>query len=163
MDADIKIVKLFCELIDEGNQILVALCDLNEEEKNAIAQLEATVLQNCVQQKQHQLERLAENTLQRNQTLIELGCSADEQGLNLLLTELSPAISKQVSSRWSALTEQLKRASELNLRNEQIVNRSQKNLSRLVSILQGQSPQTTIYNEAGHKGNYSAQNTLGKA
>ncbi|MFT5722691.1 MAG: flagella synthesis protein FlgN [Motiliproteus sp.] len=163
MDADIKIVKHFCELIDEGNQILVALCGLNEEEKNAIAQLEASALQRCVKQKQHQLERLAENTLQRNQTLIELGFSADEQGLNLLLTTLSPAISKQVSSRWSALTEQLKRAAELNLRNEQIVNRSQKNLSRLLSILQGQSPKTTIYNEAGHKGNYSAQNTLGKA
>jgi flagella synthesis protein FlgN len=163
MDTNIQSVKHFCELIDEGNQILVTLCRLSEEEKLAIAKLDAKALQLCVNQKQEQLEQLAENTLQRNQTLVELGLSADEQGINQLLKQLSPAISKQVSSRWSALTTQLKLAASLNQRNEQIVNRSQKNLSRLVSILQGQTAKTTIYNEAGHKGNYSAQNTLGKA
>ena len=163
METNVLIVKRFCELIDEGSQTLVTLCRLSEDEKHAIAQLDASALQSCVNQKQEQLEQLAENTLLRNEILIELGFSADEQGLNKLLTGLTPAISKQVSSRWSALTKQLKLAAELNQRNEQIVNRSQKNLSRLVSILQGQSAKTTIYNEAGHKGNYSAQNTLGKA
>ncbi len=163
MDANIKFVKRFCELVDEGSQILATLCRLSDAEKTAIAQLDPSALQDSVTQKQQQLERLAENTLQRNQTLVELGFSADEQGLKLLLAGLSPAIAEQVSSRWNTLTTQLKQASELNQRNEQIVHRSQKNLSRLVSILQGQSPKTTIYNEAGHKGNYSAQNTLGKA
>ncbi|MEH6470269.1 MAG: flagellar protein FlgN [Halopseudomonas sp.] len=163
MDAKIKLVKSFCELTDKGNQTLATLCRLSEQEKLAIEKLDASSLQSCVTQKQEQLELLAENTLQRNQALVELGFSADEQGLQQLLSDLPAAIAKQVSSRWDSLTLQLKQAAELNHRNEQIVQRSQKNLSRLVSILQGQSPKTSIYNEAGHKGNYSAQNTLGKA
>tara|TARA_R110001583_G_C5480852_1_gene393776 strand:+ start:137 stop:628 length:492 start_codon:yes stop_codon:yes gene_type:complete len=163
MDAKLIQVKLFCELIDKGSQTLATLCRLSDEEKNAVVQLDASALQNCVAQKQEQLELLAENTLQRNQTLVELGFSADEAGFSQLLESLTPAIAQQVSGRWRTLTMELKKASELNQRNEQIVNRSQQNLSRLLSILQGQTAKTSIYNEAGHKGNYSAQNTLGKA
>lgn len=163
MKTNLPLVKHFCELIDKGSQTLATLCDLSEQEKSAIETLDANVLQNCVVQKQKNLELLADNTLQRNQTLVELGFSADEQGLQLLQDSLSNTIAKEVTKRWDTLTEQLQQAASLNQRNEQIVQRSQGNLTRLLSILQGQSPKTTIYNEAGHKGNYSGQNTLGKA
>ncbi len=163
MNANLPLVKHFCELITKGSQTLATLCDLSDQEKVAIETLDASNLQNCVAQKQQNLELLADNTLQRNQTLVELGFSADPQGLQQLQQSLPPVIAKEVIKRWEILTEQLQQAASLNQRNEQIVQRSQGNLTRLLSILQGQSPKTTIYDEAGHKGNYSGQNTLGKA
>ncbi|MEH6651584.1 MAG: flagellar protein FlgN [Motiliproteus sp.] len=163
MKANLPLVKRFCDLIDEGSQILATLCDLSDQEKNAIEKVDPALLQNCVSQKQKNLELLAENTLQRNEALIELGFSADAQGLEQLQQSLSPGITKEISKRWENLSSQLRQAAKLNQRNEQIVKRSQGNISQLLSILQGQSPKTTIYDEAGHKGNYSGQNKLGKA
>ena len=85
------------------------------------------------------------------------------KGLEQLQASLPPAIAQQVEKRWQKLANLLDQAASLNQRNEQIVMRSQQNLGHLVSILQGHSGRSTIYNDAGHKGNYSAQNTLGKA
>lgn len=163
MNSNLPLVKRFCDLIDKGSQILATLCDLSDQEKNAIEKIDPTLLQNCVNQKQQNLELLAENTLLRNEALVELGFSADTQGLEQLQQSLSPGIAKEISKRWENLTIQLQQAAKLNQRNEQIVKRSQGNVSQLLSILQGQTPKTTIYDEAGHKGNYSGQNTLGKA
>ena len=163
MDAKLQLTKQFCELIDEGSQTLATLCRLSEDEKQAIEKLDGEALQQCVKHKQQQLEALAENTLQRNQTLVELGFSADEHGLQQLKSSLPAAIRQTLEKRWLRLSQNLQQAAELNQRNEQIVQRSQHSLGRLLNILQGQTAKTTIYNEAGHKGNYSAQNTLGKA
>ena len=163
MSTNLPLVKRFCDLIDKGSLILATLCDLSDQEKKAIEIIDPSLLQNCVNQKQQNLEQLAENTLQRNETLIELGFSADTQGLEQLQLSLSPGVAKEISKRWSNLSSQLRQAAKLNQRNEQIVKRSQGNITQLLSILQGQSPKTTIYDEAGHKGNYSGQNTLGKA
>ncbi len=163
MNSKLPLVKNFCELIDKGSQTLATLCDLSEQEKQAIETINASELQSCVKQKQQQLELLADNTLQRNQILVALGFSTDMQGLQGLQDSLPPAIAKQVIKRWNLLSEQLQKAADLNHRNEQIVQRSQRNLSNLLSIMQGQSPKNTLYDDAGHKGNYSGQNTLGKA
>ncbi|RDE22381.1 flagellar protein FlgN [Motiliproteus coralliicola] len=163
MKEKILLTRQFCELIDKGSQILAALCRLSEQEKTAIEQIDATALQSCVTEKQKQLELLAENTLQRNEALVGLGFSADDKGLEQLQASLPPAIANQVDSRWQRLRQSLEKAAELNQRNEQIVQRSQHNLGHLISILQGHSGRSTIYNDAGYKGNYSAQNRLGKA
>lgn len=163
MQTDIVLTKRFCDLTDEGSQILATLCRLSDEEKQAIEQLDPEALQQCISQKQLHLELLADNTLKRNETLVELGFSADQQGVEELKHSLPEAISRQIAKHWQQLVEQLKQAQKLNERNEQIVQRNQQNLGNLLRILQGQDSKQTLYNDSGSKGNYSAQNTLGKA
>ncbi|MCW8884660.1 MAG: flagellar protein FlgN [Motiliproteus sp.] len=151
------------QLISKGNQQLVALCDLCERERAAIEAHSAEQLKAVVNDKKTVLLQITENISQRNQILADGGFSADETGFNGFTSSLNKPEAVAIQKAWSKLAEQLKQVAKLNERNEKIVQRSQKNMAQLLGILQGHSTKTTLYNQAGSKGNYSAQNRLGKA
>jgi len=152
----------FVALIEKGSELLATLCRLSEQEKIAIEQQSADALQAVVTEKRLALQALAENTDERNQFLRDNGFSCDQEGIERLITSLPANQSRVVDAVWQTLAERLQQAVSLNQRNEQIVSRSQKNLTQLLAILRGQSAKTTLYDQAGLK-NYSARSTLGKA
>lgn len=153
----------FFELTKEGCQQLAALCDFCESEKSAIENHNVDDFKAVLLQKQSQLELISDNIKQRNELLTSLGFSADESGLNGFIESLPAPQAKVIRTSWEKLEQQLKQSIELNQRNELIVKRGQNNLSQLMTILQGHSPKTSLYDEKGGSGNYSAQNRLGKA
>ncbi len=153
----------FLQLVTQGCEQLAALGEVCEQERQAIEARSAEQLQAVVKQKQQQLEQIAVNIRARNQLLNTQGHNADDAGLKAFLASLPEDQTQPLQKAWQTLSEQLQTTADLNQRNERIVSRSQKNLSQLLGILQGHSAKTTLYNQTGAKGNYSAQNTLGKA
>ncbi|WP_207062396.1 flagella synthesis protein FlgN [Motiliproteus sp. SC1-56] len=159
----ISVSQQFYHLIQKGTQQLGALCSLCDEEKAAIEAHSAEELISIIERKRALLADFADNVNARNQMLAEQGLSPDPKGVSSLLERLAGGERKAVADAWSRLEQALKEAARLNERNEQIVLRSQKNLDQLLRIIRGQDVRTSLYNDAGIKGNYSAQNTLGKA
>ncbi|OMH29996.1 flagella synthesis protein FlgN [Motiliproteus sp. MSK22-1] len=155
--------KQFFQLVNEGCKQLSALCNLCEHEKEAIESHSVEQLQSTIKKKQTLLLKIAENIDARNQLLNAQGHTADEDGFNSFLETLPKDQAKAISNAWNKLAELLKNCASLNERNEKIVMRSRKSMDRLLNILQGHTTKTTLYNQTGAKGNYSAQNTLGKA
>lgn len=163
MQASSKQAQQFFELIKEGCQQLAALCQLCETEKSAIESHDLEAFKTLLLEKQQQLELIGQNIEQRNQVLESLGFAADEQGLQNFISSLPEQQAKLIREHWSKLEAQLAQSIELNQRNELIVKRGQKNVSQLLALMQGHSPKTTLYDQKGSAGNYSAQNRLGKA
>ncbi len=153
----------FYKLTTQCCQQLAALCRLCDQERAAIESHSVEQLQDTVKEKQALLVQIAGNIDARNQLLNAQGHNADEQGFNAWLAGLPAEESRAIENAWAKLAAQLQESAELNARNEKIVRRSQKNMEQLLSILQGHTARTTLYNQTGSSGNYSAQNTLGKA
>lgn len=153
----------FYELTKEGYQQLVALCTLCDEEKLAIEQHNIENFKDLLAKKQQLLVDIGHNIESRNNILTDTGLTADEQGLNSFFDSLPSQQAKVMKQNWEKLEQQLAKSAELNQRNELIVKRGQKNVSQLLALIQGHTTKTTLYNQKGSAGNYSAQNRLGKA
>lgn len=153
----------FFRLVQQGIQQLDALCLVSDEEKAAIEAHQPEQLIAVIERKRDLLGDFADNVNARNQLLHQQGFLPDAEGLQHFLSQLGGAEQKAITDAWRRLERRLAEAARLNERNEQIVLRSQKNLDQLLRILRGQDARTSLYTGAGIKGNYSAQNTLGKA
>lgn len=153
----------FFKFIKEGCQQLAALCDLCEQEKSVIEKHNLDDFKETLLLKQQQLELIAKNIDQRNNILQESGFSSDEEGFNGFIKTLPSPQAALIQEHWQQLEQSLTKSIELNQRNELIVKRGEKNVSQLLALMQGHSAKTTLYNQKGSAGNYSAQNRLGKA
>ncbi len=153
----------FHQLVEQGCTDFTQLCELLEQERDAIEQRALDQLQAVVNDKAALLEQIAANINARNEILSQAGCSADDEGLQAYLQSLPQPQSQRIQTDWQQLAQQLQKANTLNQRNEKVINRSQQSVNQLLSILQGHSQQNTLYNQSGAKGNYSPRNTLGKA
>lgn len=151
------------KLIKEGCQQLVTLCDLCDQEKAAIETHNLDDFKATLLLKHQQLELIGKNIDLRNTVLKESGFSSDEQGFNGFINTLPPPQASLIKEHWQKLEDSLTKSIELNQRNELIVKRGEKNVSQLLALMQGHSAKTTLYNQKGSAGNYSAQNRLGKA
>ncbi len=153
----------FFDLTVQGTQILSALCQLLEEEKTVLSAFSATALEDLVARKNSKILAFEANIDARNTLIATLGYSPDLAGIEALRSTLPERQASLIGQAWDNLAAQLKHASALNKRNERIVVRNQKNLDQILAIMRGQVNKNAIYNQAGSKGNYSAQNRLGKA
>lgn len=153
----------FFRLIKEGCQQLAALCDLCEQEKLSIENHNLDDFKTTLLLKQQQLELIAQNIDQRNTILQERGFSLDDEGFQGFISTLPSPQAKLIQEHWDQLEQSLTKSIKLNQRNELIVKRGEKNVSQLLSLMQGHTAKTTLYNQKGSAGNYSAQNRLGKA
>jgi flagellar biosynthesis/type III secretory pathway chaperone len=151
------------QLVHQGIKQLTELTRIYDEEKSAIEQHDAPLLQQALNQKGELLLAVQKNINQRNQLLTSAGHGADDKGFRAFCDALNPQQSELLNNAWQQLKDALDRVSALNSRNEQIVKRCQKNLEQLINIIRGQDPKTTLYNQEGGKGHYSGQNRLGKA
>ncbi len=149
--------------IQASRKELEALVQLCEAELTAIKARDLEQLQQVVADKQAALERFERSVLERNQLLQQAGVSVDASGLEALLSRFPDKQRALLSKGWQALEALLKQVSDLNARNEQVVQRNRKNLDQLLSIMRGQNQRNTLYNQSGGTGNYAAQNSLGKA
>ena len=107
------------------------------------------------------LENINQHNKAREQVLATAGLSNDKAGVQQFIA--SHPEPDQLKSIWSQLESSLNNIAEANKRNEQTLMRSQRNLTHLLSILQGQSKRNQLYTANGGKGNYAAQSRIGKA
>lgn len=150
-------------LTSQGIDFLGTLNDLLEQEYKALQQRNITQLQELVEQKTTALLQLEENSQTRNQLFITAGITPDKAGLQAFKAELNKTDADAFLTLWNELENILQQVNEKNKRNELVITRNSRNLEQLLSILRGQNQKNTLYDQSGEKGNYSAQNSLGKA
>lgn len=150
-------------LTRQGVTLLGTLETLLDQEHEALGQRDITQLQQLVDQKTQALAALEENNLTRNQLLTEAGITPDKAGLKQYCAQLAPSEAELFKDHWRSMETALHSVNEKNQRNELIISRNSRNLEQLLSILRGQNQRNVLYDQSGGKGNYSAQNRLGKA
>ena len=150
-------------LTTQGIAFLDTLNDLLDQEYQALQQRNIEQLQELVEQKTEALRELEENNQVRNQLFISAGITPDKTGLQAFQAALNETDAKAFSTLWNQLEKVLLQVNDKNKRNELIITRNSRNLEQLLSILRGQNQKNTLYDQSGEKGNYSAQNSLGKA
>ncbi|WP_372598401.1 flagella synthesis protein FlgN [Amphritea sp.] len=150
-------------LTTQGITFLTTLSELLDAEYQALQQRSIEQLQELVGQKTDTLQQLEENNQARNQLFISAGITPDKPGLQDYKARLNETEAASFTSLWSELEQVLRQVNEKNKRNEIIITRNSRNLEQLMSIIRGQNQKNTLYNQSGGKGNYSAQNSLGKA
>lgn len=158
-----KLTQEFFALVRQGILLFEQLKLQLEAEREAIEARSLDQLTDATGQKQTLLQQIEQNIKERNDTLIQLGFSPSEDGVEKLLSQLPEKPAQLLTSEWNRLTESLYEVRESNQRNEQIVNRSKRNLDQLIALLQGQSGKGVLYDNRGEKGNYSPQSRIGKA
>ena len=150
-------------LTTQGITFLTALCELLDAEYQALQQRNIEHLQELVEKKTDILQQLEENNQTRNQLFIAAGITPDKEGLQSYQVQLNNTESTSFRSCWTELEQALHQVNDKNKRNEIIISRNSRNLEQLMSIIRGQNQKNTLYNQSGGKGNYAAQNSLGKA
>lgn len=150
-------------LTSQGVVFLGTLNNLLDQEYQALQQRNLEQLQALVEQKTEALQQLEENNQTRNQLFISAGITPDKAGLQAFKAELNETDAIAFSTLWNELEKVLLQVNDKNKRNELIITRNSRNLEQLLSILRGQNQKNTLYDQSGEKGNYSAQNSLGKA
>lgn len=150
-------------LTSQGVVFLSTLNNLLDEEYQALQQRNLEQLQALVEQKTEALQQLEENNQTRNQLFISAGITPDKAGLQAFQAGLNETDANAFSTLWNKLEKVLLQVNDKNKRNELIITRNSRNLEQLLSILRGQNQKNTLYDQSGEKGNYSAQNSLGKA
>ncbi|WP_290705591.1 flagella synthesis protein FlgN [Amphritea sp.] len=150
-------------LTSQGVVFLGTLKNLLDQEYQALQQRNLEQLQALVEQKTEALQQLEENNQTRNQLFISAGITPDKAGLQAFKAELNETDAIAFSTLWNELEKVLLQVNDKNKRNELIITRNSRNLEQLLSILRGQNQKNTLYDQSGEKGNYSAQNSLGKA
>jgi flagella synthesis protein FlgN len=150
-------------LTSQGVVFLSTLKNLLDQEYQALQQRNLEQLQALVEQKTEALQQLEENNQTRNQLFISAGVTPDKAGLQTFKAELNETDAIAFSTLWNELEKVLLQVNDKNKRNELIITRNSRNLEQLLSILRGQNQKNTLYDQSGEKGNYSAQNSLGKA
>ncbi|WP_299198932.1 flagellar protein FlgN [uncultured Amphritea sp.] len=150
-------------LTTQGITFLTALNDFLEAEYIALQQRDVGLLQELIEKKTETLQQLEENNQARNQLFISAGITPDKAGLQSFKAQLSEPEATSFTAYWSELEHVLRQVNDKNKRNEIIITRNSRNLEQLMGIIRGQNQKNTLYNQSGGKGNYAAQNSLGKA
>lgn len=150
-------------LTTQGIAFLTTLNELLDAEYQALQQREVEQLQTLVENKTAVLLQLEENNQTRNQYFSAAGITPDKTGLTDYQTRLTEAEALSFKAHWSELEQILRQVNDKNKRNEIVITRNSRNLEQLMNILRGQNQKNTLYNQSGGKGNYAAQNSLGKA
>ena len=150
-------------LTHQGITFLNTLDSLLDQEYQALQERNLEQLQALVEQKTAALLQLEENNQSRNQLFLSAGITPDKAGLQEFSSQLADTEAKSFTDKWSELENILLQVNEKNKRNEIIISRNSRNLEQLLSIIRGQNQKNTIYDQSGGKGNYSAQNRIGKA
>ena len=150
-------------LTRQGISFLTTLDTLLDQEYQALQERKIDQLQLLVEKKTTALQQLEENNQARNQLFINSGITPDKAGLQDYCAKLPDIDAKSFTQYWSELETILLQVNEKNQRNEQVISRSSRNLEQLLSILRGQNQKNMLYDQSGGKGNYAAQNRIGKA
>ncbi|WP_261842447.1 flagella synthesis protein FlgN [Aliamphritea ceti] len=150
-------------LNQQGIVVISKLSGLLDQEFAALSERDVEKIQSTVQEKTDTLRELEANSKSRNELFAQLQITANKQGLDTFKSSLPSAQQAVFLKHWKPLEELLLEVNDKNQRNETVVNRNSRNLDRLMSIIRGQNQKNMLYDNIGGKGNYSAQQRLGKA
>jgi len=142
----------------DGITSLEEIADLLEQEKDAIVANDLDKLKSALEEKKTALIQFAEKQREWSQIISAHGNSVDE-----FFAALPPQAANMLRPHWDELEKRLQRISELNERNGQIVGTRNRQITQLLSELQGHRPSSQLYTDGGSRNNYGAQSRLGKA
>lgn len=141
-----------------GVSSLEAIADLLEQEKDAIVANDLDKLKAVLEEKKTALIQFAEQQREWSQIISAHGRSIDE-----FFAALPPQAANMLRPHWDELDKCLQRINALNERNGNVVGTRNRQVSQLLSILQGHRPSSQLYTDGGSRNNYGAQSRLGKA
>lgn len=150
-------------LNQQGIVVIGELSNLLDLEYEALSERHVEQIQAIVQDKTKVLSKLEANSKSRNELFSTLQITADKEGLDTFVSTLDNRSRIEFESHWQPLENLLLEVNEKNQRNESVITRNARNLDRLMSIIRGQNQKNVLYNNAGSKGDYTAQSRLGKA
>lgn len=154
----------FDALTVEGISVLKELQEILEKELTALSERKIDPLADFNTQKQTLLIAFEKNISTRNELLKTLSYDSSKEGVTMFLASCEIIrLKQQATDNWASLENQLKLTMVANSTNEQVLSRNQKNISEVLSILQGKNAKNVLYTAKGNKGDYSGQSRLGKA
>ena len=148
-------------LLEQGILFLEKLSTIYDSEQAALASKDLEQLSDIIQEKTDLLNKFHQFTQERSNLLASFGIQQDPADYSLPESESDlTAATAQLHSRIKELLIDLQ---SKNKRNEQIVYRSEQNVTQLLSLVRGQKKQDKLYDKAGGSSLYKAQSRLGKA
>ena len=150
----LKLPKMFREGID----ILEEIKKLLDQERNAIASNDLKHLEAIIAEKKEAAIQFANIQANWSQLISSHAKTAD--AFFETLPEQARAL---LRPHWEQLEATLKSVQEVNERNGQIVGMRNRQVTELLSALQGHRPSSQLYTDGGSRNNYGAQSRIGKA
>lgn len=145
-------------LLRRGCSYLQQLNALLDQEREALTQSSTTELERIMNDKQALLGQFEQCKQQWSQLISSHASSIDD-----LFAQLPDVLRQHLQPLWQELEQLNQQVQRANQRNGQIVNGRQRQVSQLLSLMQGQRQQDQLYTDAGNSNNYRAQSRLGKA
>ncbi len=138
------------ELLNSDLSQATRLAELLKAERQQLEQRDSEKLRATVEAKLLLLQDMEKNEITRR-NLIQLNGHKDDPitGWSQLLDELQPNNDNHLQSTWAKIKTQLAECEKLNQINNKIVNRTQKSVGRLLSILKGQNEPAEVYSKKG--------------
>lgn len=146
------------QMIAQDTQSATALKTLLLRERELLERREHDELPSIIEKKDLLLNAIAQSAMQRKNTLNALGLRADSRGWQeLLSTQNQLAVAK---SPWQQLQSLFEECQELNEINGKMISRSKQTLSKLLSLVRGQTAAPQLYNQTGAASSYRASHSV---
>jgi len=143
---------------EQGLSALDSVATLLEQEREAIVANDLEQLKSVIAEKKTVLTEFATQQHEWSQIISAQGASVDE-----FFAALPVQAANMLRPHWDKLEQRLGEIQRLNERNGQVVGSRNRQVSQLLSALQGHRPATQLYTDGGSRNNYGAQSRLGKA
>lgn len=134
------------------------LLALLPREKEILLKQKPDVIDAITQEKSALLEKIEKNDLTRQQILSNSQLQNNKTGMTQFIQQSQPNIKAILQKEWEVLRTALEDCMKANINNGIVINACQANTQGLLSILQGQAPnsETNSYNKKGKKNTGSA-------
>ncbi|EPJ44622.1 MAG: hypothetical protein OFPII_33340 [Osedax symbiont Rs1] len=160
----IEAYQSFDALTLTGIELLNKINSVIKEELVALTQRNLETIKLCATDKNLLLTEFSEHIQNRQALLKSIDYQSDKQSIKFFLNSCPAAKAKLVyQENWKKLEHALSSVIDANSINEQVLKRNQKNLDKILSILQGKQAHNILYDAKGDKGDYSGQSRIGKA
>lgn len=145
-------------MFQEGRETLEVIKELLNQERDAITSNDLKRLEAVIADKKEAVIQFANIQANWSQLISSHAESADE-----FFAGLPEQACNLLRPHWEQLETSMQAVQQVNERNGQIVGMRNRQVTELLSALQGQRPSSQLYTDGGSRNNYGAQSRIGKA
>lgn len=142
----------------EGIDVLGEIKRLLDQEREAVTSNDLKQLESVIADKKAAVIQFAQ--CQANWSQLISGHATSADGFFDCLPEQARAL---LRPHWEQLETALQAVQDANERNGQIIGMRNRQVTQLLSALQGHRPASQLYTDGGSRNNYGAQSRIGKA
>ena len=139
------------------------LLQLLKDERESIANSDATTLEGITSEKKHIARILESSTKECSTLLSQAEYEVGDKGMLDFFATCGEPHTSQMTTRWNELQDILKQCQEDNRINGQLLDNSQRRIKQAIGILQGQPTDQELYGRRGKTISQSLTNSLTQA